>query len=86
MGMVIDTFTTQLPERIKAVGVIHNLENEDASWDITVWNNNSYFSLMGEMHLFNSNLSAAYGYFYPILFNFDSETSSIQFKQISFHA
>ncbi len=79
MGMVIDTFTTQLPERIKAVGVIHNLENEDASWDITVWNQNAYRCLMGEMHLFNSNLSAAYNYFYPILFNFDSETSSIQF-------
>ena len=77
MGMVIDTFTNQLSERIKAVGVIHNLENSDQTWDVTVWNMNAYRSLMGEMHLFNSNLSSAYDYFYPILYNYESETSNI---------
>jgi len=75
MDMVIDTFTTQLPERIKTVGVIHNIENGDLTWDVTVWNNDAYHALMGEMHLYNSNLAEAYNYFYPILFNFDSESS-----------
>jgi len=75
MNMVIDTFTTQLPARIKTVGVIHNIDNGDLTWDVTVWNNDAYYALMGEMHLFNSNLTEAYNYFYPILFNFDSESS-----------
>lgn len=79
MSMVIDTFTTQLPERIKAVGVIHNIDNGDLTWDVTVWNLNAYRSLMGEMHLFNSNLSASISYFNPILYNNDSETSSIKY-------
>lgn len=71
MEMVIDTFTTQLAGRIKKVGVIHNTENKDLTWDATVWNINAYRALMGEMHLFNSNLSAAYDYFQPILYNYD---------------
>ncbi len=79
MGLVIDTFTTQLPERIKAVGVIHNIDNGDLTWDVTVWNQNAYRSLMGEMHLYNSNLSAAISYFNPILYNNESETSNIKY-------
>lgn len=79
MEMVIDTFTTQLPEKIKAVGVIHNIENGDLTWDVTVWNQNAYKCLMGEMHLFNSNLSAAYDYFYPILYIYDFQSSNIKY-------
>ncbi len=79
MDMVIDTFTTQLPKRIKAVGVIHNIDNGDQTWDVTVWNDDAYFALMGEMHLFNSNLTEAYNYFYPIMFNFESEGSFIKY-------
>ncbi|MCK4919520.1 MAG: RagB/SusD family nutrient uptake outer membrane protein, partial [Bacteroidales bacterium] len=75
MDMVIDTFTTQLPAKIKTVGVIHNIDNGDLTWDVTVWNNDAYHALMGEMHLYNSNLTEAYNYFYPILFNFNSENS-----------
>lgn len=79
MRMVIDTFTTQLPERIKTVGVIHNLENGDLTWDVTIWNMYAYRVLMGEMHLFNSNLIEAFSYFEPILYNYESETSNIKF-------
>lgn len=79
MDMVIDTFTTQLPERIKTVGVIHNIDNGDLTWDVTVWNNDAYYALMGEMLLYKSNLTEAYNYFYPIMFNFESEGSNIQY-------
>jgi len=79
MGMVIDTFTTQLSEKIKEVGVIHNIDNGDLTWDVTVWNRNAYRSLMGEMHLYNSNLSAAISFFNPILYNYESETSFIKY-------
>ena len=79
MRMVIDTFTNQLQKRIKSVGVIHNLENGDLTWNVTVWNNDAYHALMGEMHLFNSNLSAAYSFFRPIMNNYKSETSNIYF-------
>lgn len=79
MDMVIDTFTTQLPERIKTVGVIHNIDNGDLTWDVTVWNDDAYKVLMGELHLYNSNLTAAYNYFYPILFNYESESSNVKY-------
>ena len=79
MEMVIDTFTTQLQERVKTVGVIHNIDNGDLTWDVTVWNHDAYQALMGEMHLYNSNLTEAYNYFYPIMFNFDSEGSNIKY-------
>ncbi len=79
MAMVIDTFTTRLPDMIKAVGVIHNIDNGDLTWDVTVWNQNAYRCLMGEMHLFNSNLNAANSYFNSILYNNESETSSVKY-------
>lgn len=79
MDMVIDTFTAQLPERIKTVGVIHNIDNGDLTWDVTVWNDDAYQALMGEMYLYKSNLTEAYNHFYPILFNFESEGSNIKY-------
>ena len=79
MPMVIDTFTRQLPDRIKAVGVVHNLDNGDQTWDVTVWNTGAYRALMGEMHLFNSNLGEAYSYFSPILNFNDPGASGIKY-------
>ncbi|MFC2080000.1 RagB/SusD family nutrient uptake outer membrane protein [Bacteroidota bacterium] len=78
LDMVIDTFTTQLPKKIKGIGVIHNLINKDLTWNVTIWNVDAYNCLMGDMHLHNSDLTAAQDFFNPILYNYDSEASNIK--------
>ena len=81
LEMVIDTFTMELENDIKpnGVGVIHNKDNFDLTWDITIWNNYAYRSLLGQMYLYQGNYVKAEEYFRSILYNYDSETSSVKF-------
>lgn len=79
MRAVIDTFTWQLEKKVKEVGVIHNMENNDLTWDVTVWNRYAWHCLLGQMYLYEGNLAKAHSHFYPIMFNYESETSDIKF-------
>ena len=76
---VIDTFTTQLLNEVKAVGVLHNTYNLDATWDVTIWNKYAWRTLLGQMFLYQGDLTAAYEQFSHILYNYDSETSNVRF-------
>lgn len=76
---VIDTFTLQLENKVKGVGVIHNQNFNDQTWEVTVWNNYAWHSLLGQMYLFDQNYEKALEHFYPIIFNYDSETNNIKF-------
>ncbi len=64
---IVDTFTTQLKERVKLVGVIHNLINEDPSWDVTIWNYYAMQALLGHMYLEVGNYGMAVQHFDQIL-------------------
>lgn len=81
MDMVIDTFTMELENDIKpyGVGVIHNMDNFDLTWDITIWNNYAYRCLLGQMYLYQGDYVKAEENFRTILYNYDSETSYIKF-------
>jgi len=79
METVIDTFTNILENKVKIVGVQHNIDNEDASWDATIWTNYSYHSLLGQLYLFDGNYTRAMEHFTPILYNYESTTSNIRF-------
>lgn len=79
MDAVIDTFTRQLENEIKAVGVIHNLENNDATWEVTVWNKFAMYSLLGQMYLFQGNLVKAHSNFYPIMYFTDPEAAGVRY-------
>ena len=76
---VVDTFTRQLTNKVKAVGVIHNMDNADLTWDISTWNFYAMKSLLGQMYLYDGNYGQAINHFSPIMFNYDSETSNIKF-------
>ncbi|MCK4923041.1 MAG: RagB/SusD family nutrient uptake outer membrane protein, partial [Bacteroidales bacterium] len=65
---IVDTFTTQINERVKEVGVLHNLINEDKSWDVTIWNPYAMHSLLGQMYLEVRNYGAAIDHFEKIIF------------------
>jgi hypothetical protein len=79
MTQVIDTFTRELEVDIKAVGVIHNKDNNDLTWDVTVWNYYAYRCLLGQLYLYLGDLMKAEMHFRPIMYNSDSETSNIKF-------
>ncbi len=81
MDMVIDTFTHELETDIKpySVGVIHNRDNFDLTWDVTVWNNYAYRCLLGQMYLYQGNYAKAEENFRSVVYNYDSETTNIKF-------
>lgn len=76
---VVDTFTNQLKKKVKAVGVIHNMDNADLTWDVTIWNYYAMQSLLGQMYLYDGNYVEAINQFKPIMYNYDSETSNIKY-------
>lgn len=76
---IIDTFTNQLKNKVKAVGLIHNMDNGDITWDVTIWNNYAMQSLLGQMYLYDGNYGQAINHFNPIMKNYDSETTNIKF-------
>ena len=81
IDMVIDIFTAELEDDIKpgGVGVIHNKDNRDLTWDVTVWNQYALKTLLGQMYLYRGDYVKAEENFRPILYNYDSETSNIKF-------
>lgn len=67
LDQVVDTFTYQLENNIKAVGVIHNKENNDATWDVTIWNRYAHRSLLGQMYLYQGDLMKAEAHFKSVI-------------------
>ncbi|MCK4920455.1 MAG: RagB/SusD family nutrient uptake outer membrane protein [Bacteroidales bacterium] len=76
---VILTFTDQLENNIKAVGINHSLNNGDDTWQVTVWNDYARHALLGQMYMFDQNYSMAVEHFDHIMYNNTSETSNILF-------
>lgn len=55
MNAVIDIFTTDLEEKVKAVGVNHWITNGDVSWDAAIWNESAMHCLLGQMYLYEGD-------------------------------
>jgi hypothetical protein len=58
LDMVIKVFSKQLEEEVKIdkdgtvnVGVNHYIDNNDKSWEVTVWNPFAWHALLGQMYL-----------------------------------
>ena len=67
--MVIDYFTNELEDNVKAVGVNHYIDNNDVSWEVTVWNEYAKNTLLGLMYLTDGALDKAAKYFEKIIYN-----------------
>lgn len=61
--MIIDYFTNQLENEVKAVGVNHYIDNNDETWAITVWNPYAMHTLLGQMYLTDGNFAKANEHF-----------------------
>jgi hypothetical protein len=69
LDMVIDVFTNQLINKVKAVGVNHYIENGDNTWEVTIWNTWAMNALLGQMYLTQGDLTKASDYFGKIIYN-----------------
>jgi hypothetical protein len=61
--LIIDYFTNELERDVKSVGVNHYIENNDQTWEVTVWNNYAYHTLLGLMYLTDGDLAKAANHF-----------------------
>lgn len=57
--LIIDYFTNELERDVKSVGVNHFIDNNDQTWEVTVWNPYAYHTLLGLMYLTSGDLAKA---------------------------
>ncbi len=69
LDLVIDFFTNQLENEVKAVGVNHYIDNNDISWEVTIWNTWAMHALLGHMYLTQGDLVQAADHFEQIIYN-----------------
>ncbi len=75
--MITDHFINELETKVKAVGVNHYIDNNDDSWEITIWSPWSMNALIGQMYLNEGNYSKAKEYFSKVVDN-NTETHRYQ--------
>jgi starch-binding outer membrane protein, SusD/RagB family len=66
--LVIDYFTNELTKSVKSVGVNHFIDNNDQTWEVTVWNQYAYDALLGIMYLTDGDLAKAAKHFETIVY------------------
>jgi hypothetical protein len=66
--LVLRVFTKQLEEEVKAVGVNHYIDNNDKSWEVTVWNTFAWNALLGQMYLTQGDFTKAAKHLNDIVF------------------
>jgi hypothetical protein len=68
LDQIIQIFSIQLEREVKAVGVNHYMDNNDKSWEVTIWNPFAMHALLGQMYLTSGNLIKAAEHFNFIAF------------------
>ncbi|MEN8228490.1 MAG: RagB/SusD family nutrient uptake outer membrane protein [Bacteroidota bacterium] len=69
LQMVVDVFSKQLENDVKAVGVNHYMDNNDISWEVTIWNTWALHALLGQMYLTQGDLVQAADHYEKIMYN-----------------
>ena len=68
LDLVLDYFINQLENEVKAVGVNHYIDNNDNTWELTVWNDFALHSFLGHMYLTQGDYASAKKHFSEIMF------------------
>ena len=66
--LIIDYFTSELTKSVKAVGVNHFIDNNDQTWEVTIWNDYAYNTLLGLMYLTDGDLAKAAKHFETVAY------------------
>jgi hypothetical protein len=67
-NLIIDYFTNELTKSVKSVGVNHFINNNDQTWEVTVWNDYAMNALLGIMYLTDGDLAKAAKHFETIVY------------------
>lgn len=69
-SLIIDYFTNELEKSVKpnGVGVNHFIDNNDQTWEVTVWNVYAYNTLLGLMYLTDGDLAKAAAHFEKVAY------------------
>lgn len=67
-NLVIDYFTNELENKVKAVGVNHYVDNNDKTWEVSIWNTYAWHTLLGIMYLTEGDLTQAANHFEKIVY------------------
>jgi starch-binding outer membrane protein, SusD/RagB family len=76
--MIITKFTRQLEKEIKAVGVNHYIDNNDQSWEVTIWNTYAMHAFLGQMYLTRGDLTSARKNFEQIVYQKSNDPTRYQ--------
>jgi len=68
IDQVITDYTTQLEQDVKAVGVNNYIDNNDNTWEVSVWNTFAWHALLGQMYLTSGDLIKAANHLNKIAF------------------
>jgi hypothetical protein len=77
LDLIIEVFAKQLETEIKAVGVNHYINNNDETWEVTIWNTYALHALLGQMYLTQGDYTKAIGHFNQIVYN---ETDNYRYQ------
>lgn len=68
--LIIDYFTNELEKSVKpnGVGVNHFIDNNDQTWEVTVWNVYAWNTLLGLMYLTDGDLAKAASHFESVAY------------------
>lgn len=67
-NLIIDYFTNELENKVKDVGVNHSINNNDNSWEVSIWNVHAWHTLLGIMYLTDGDLAKAAHHFEEIVY------------------
>jgi hypothetical protein len=68
--LIIDYFTNELEKGVKpnGVGVNHFIDNNDQTWEVTIWNVYAWHTLLGLMYLTDGDLAKAASHFESVIY------------------
>jgi hypothetical protein len=76
---IVDSCTNSILNGYKATGVNHYIDNNDESWEATVWNEYAMYYLLGQMQLHKGDIHRAFGYFKKILYYEEPEAQLVKY-------
>jgi len=69
LDRIIRHFANELETKVKEVGVNHYIENDDNTWEVTIWSRWSYHTLLGQMYLTLGDITQAADHFETVVLN-----------------
>ena len=76
---IVDSCLKQIETGVKAVGVNHYINNNDDTWEVTIWSDWSKYYLVGQMNLYKGDFYQAMKSFNRILTYVDIEANDVRY-------